>query len=359
MVKVLIVDDSKVVQEFLVHILSSDPRIKIVGIASSGCEAINLVEIKRPDVITMDVHMSGIDGYEATRRIMESFPTPIVIVSGTVSTEDMVNTYKSLEVGALAFVHRPPGIEHPQYKIFSKELIQIVKLMSEVKVVKLFRRSRKKHLNHLQLGKAFEIDGRRIQLIAIGASMGGPMALQKILSALPKDLAVPVLIVQHIAAGFVKGFQEWLSLTSGIKLKVAKDDEIALAGTGYIAPDNFQMGISPGGKITLRNDPPENGSIPSVSYLFRSVSAGFGQNALGILLSGMGRDGADELKNMKENGALTIVQNEESSVMFGMPGEALMIGAADHALSPEGIAAIIAKSGLNTDNGKPGKIKTL
>jgi two-component system chemotaxis response regulator CheB len=346
MIKVLIVDDSKVVQEFLTHIFSSDPKIKIVGIANSGREAIELVRIKRPDVISMDIHMSGMDGYETTRMIMETYPTPIVIVSGSVDSLKMVKTYKSLEVGALAFVIRPPGIEHPQYKTFSKELIQTIKLMSEVKVIRLFPRNRKDHVIPYRLGNDFETDERRIQVIAIGASMGGPMALQRILSKLPSDLSVPVLIVQHIAPGFVKGFQEWLSITSGIKLKIAEDGDLTSAGIGYIAPDNFQMGISTGRKITLRKQPPENGSKPSVSYLFRSVGASFGKNALGILLSGMGRDGADELKVMKDKGALTIVQNQESSVMFGMPGEALMIGGADHALSPESIAAIISKSGL-------------
>jgi two-component system, chemotaxis family, protein-glutamate methylesterase/glutaminase len=196
------------------------------------------------------------------------------------------------------------------------------------------------------LGKTFENDAKRIQVVAIGASMGGPVTLQKILARLPKDLPVPVLIVQHIAAGFVKGFQEWLSLTSGIKLKIAQDGETISAGIGYIAPDKFHMGVSLGRKIKLSNLPAENGSQPSVSYLFRSVAQTYGACALGVLLTGMGIDGADELKVMKDNGAFTIVQNEESSVMFGMPGEALRIGAADHALSPESIAEIISKSGF-------------
>jgi two-component system chemotaxis response regulator CheB len=171
------------------------------------------------------------------------------------------------------------------------------------------------------------------------------MALQLILSRLPEDLPVPVLIVQHIARGFVKGFLEWLSATSGIKLKIAEDKESISAGTGYIAPDNFHMGVSRGSKIDLSNQPPENGLKPSASYLFRSVAQYFGPNALGVLLTGMGKDGADELKAMKDKGALTVVQNEESSVVFGMPGEALRIGAADQALSPERIAEILAKSG--------------
>ena len=138
---------------------------------------------------------------------------------------------------------------------------------------------------------------------------------------------------------------EWLSATSGIKLKIAEDGEPISAGIGYIAPDNFHMGVSRGSKISLSDQPPENGLKPSVSYLFRSVAQSFGPNALGVLLTGMGKDGADELKAMKDKGAFTIVQNEESSVVFGMPGEALRIGAADQALSPEKIAEILAKSG--------------
>ena len=342
MIKVLIVDDSKVIQEFLAHLLSSDPDIQVVGVANSGFEAIELVRIKKPDVITMDIHMPGMDGYEATRTIMETVPTPIVIVSGSVKTKEIANTFRSLEAGALAVVLRPPGFDHPQFTTSRKELIQMVKLMSEVKVVRLFPRSRKEQIKPLRSVQTFENDVKRIQVIAIGASTGGPMALQIILSGLPEDLPVPVLIVQHIATGFVKGFLEWLSATSGIKLKIAEDGEPILPGIGYIAPDNFHMGVSRGSKINLSNQPPENGLKPSVSYLFRSVAQTFGPNALGVLLTGMGKDGADELKAMKDKGALTLVQNEESSVVFGMPGEALRIGAADQALSPERIAEILA-----------------
>jgi two-component system chemotaxis response regulator CheB len=217
--------------------------------------------------------------------------------------------------------------------------------MSEVKVVRLFPRSRKEQKKPILLIQNFENDLKRIQLIAIGASTGGPMALQIILSRLPENLPVPVLIVQHIARGFVTGFLEWLSATSGIKLKIAEDGEPISSGVGYIAPDDFQMGISRKGKIILSDQPPENGLRPSVSYLFRSVAQSMGPNAMGVLLTGMGKDGAEELKTMKEMGACTLVQNAESSVVFGMPGEALRIGAADQALSPEKIAEIMAKSG--------------
>jgi len=345
MIKVLIVDDSKVVQEFLAHLLSSDPDIQVVGIANSGYDAIKLVKAKKPDIITMDIHMPGMDGYEATRTIMETVPTPIVIVSGSSNKKEVTNTFRLLEAGALAFIIRPPGFEHPQFAASCKELIQTVKLMSEVKVVRLFPRRRKEQIKPIRFVQLFENDLKRIQVIAIGASTGGPIALQIILSRLPQDLPVPVLIVQHIAKGFVNGFIEWLSKTSGIKLRIAEDGEPISPGIGYIAPDNFHMGISPGNKIILNDQPPENGLKPSVSFLFRSVAQTFGPNACGVLLTGMGKDGAVELKAMKDKGAFTLVQNKESCVVFGMPGEALSIGAADQALSPEKIAEILSKSG--------------
>jgi len=345
MIKVLIVDDSKVVQEFLAHLLSSDPDIQVVGIANSGYEAIKLVKTKKPDIITMDLHMPGMDGYEATRTIMETVPTPIVIVSGSSNKKEVTNTFRLLEAGALAVIIRPPGFEHPHFTESRKELIQTVKLMSEVKVVRLYPRRRKEQIKPIRFVQIFENDLKRIRVIAIGASTGGPMALQIILSGLPQDLSVPVLIVQHIAKGFVKGFREWLSATSGIKLKIAEDGETISGGIGYIAPDNFHMGISLRNKIILNDQPPENGLKPSVSFLFRSVAQAFGPNACGVLLTGMGKDGAEELKAMKDKGAFTLVQNKESCIVFGMPGEALSIGAADQALSPKKIAEILAKIG--------------
>jgi two-component system chemotaxis response regulator CheB len=346
MIKVLIVDNSKVIQEFLAHILSSDRDIEVTGIAGSGNEAIELIRIKKPDIITMAADMTGMNGYETARLIMETIPIPIVIVSKIKSETEALNTKIYIESGALAVILRPEPFELPLFTNFSRELIQTVKLMSEIKVVKLYPRKNKTLFKPPRTENSFENDLKRIKVIAIGASTGGPLALQIILSRLTKDLSVPVLIVQHIAPGFVKVFQKMLSSTSGIKLKIAEDAEQILPGTGYIAPDNFHMGVTSRSKILLSTLPPENGSKPSVSYLFRSVAQSYGPNSLGVLLTGMGKDGADELKDMKDKGAITVVQNEGSSVVFGMPGEALKLGASNNALSPEKIAEIISKSGL-------------
>ena len=341
MIKVLIVDDSKVVQQFMMHILSSDPDIQVIGVASTGIEAIELVNEKRPDVITMDIHMPGMDGYEATRVIMETVPTPIVIVSGSMGVNDVKNYFKLIESGALAVVLRPPGMVDHGLIGASKELIQTVKLMSEVKVVRRFPNQAKDKIRTSRLKQPTNPGVKDIRLIAIGASTGGPVVLQTILSHLPKDLPVPVLIVQHIARGFVNGYRDWLAVSSIIPLHIAVDGELLEPGNGYIAPDDLQMGIVPGPRIKLSNLPPENSLSPSVDFLFRSVAEVMGSNAIGVLLTGMGKDGAKELKTMQNNGAITIVQDEASCVVFGMPGEAVRIGAADQVLPPDKIAEFL------------------
>jgi len=170
------------------------------------------------------------------------------------------------------------------------------------------------------------------------------MALKEILSNLPKDLPVPVLIVQHIATGFVNGFVEWLSVSSNIPLRIATNGETLKAGTAYIAPDGSHMGLGRGSVILLSSLPPENGLRPSVNHLFRTVAHILGKKSIGVLLSGMGKDGAAELKTLKDNGAITIAQDEGSSVIFGMPGEAIRLGAAGHILSIEKIAGFLSGS---------------
>jgi len=342
MIKVLIVDDSKVVQEFMTHILSSDPEIRIIGVAGSGEEAVELVAEKKPDVISMDIHMAGMDGYETTRIIMETVPTPIVIVSGSLSVNEVSNSFKLIEAGALAMILRPPGMEDPGFTEARRKLIQHLKLMSEIKVVKRFPNQMALRIRPMHAVQTSLPEIKDIQLIAIGASTGGPIVLQTILSQLPRNLSVPVVVVQHIAKGFLEGFRDWLASSSNLPIHIAKDGEMLEPGNIYIAADDFHMGLCSGPRIKLIKSPPENGLCPSVDFLFRSVAAVFGSSAIGVLLSGMGKDGAKGLKTMKEKGCFTIAQDEASCVVFGMPGEAVKIGAVVQVLSPIKIAETLS-----------------
>jgi two-component system chemotaxis response regulator CheB len=341
MIRVLIVEDSHVAQELLAHLFTSDPDMQVVGVANDGAEALEAVRQKRPDVITMDIHMPRMDGFEATRAIMETLPTPIVIVSASTSVKGIASTFRATEAGALAVVLRPPGMGYPEHEAAARELIQTVRLMSEVKVVKRTQRT-KEHVPAPPLTLPAPRPVTGIQVAAIGASTGGPPVLQRILSGLPQDLPFPMLVVQHIASGFTEGFVEWLAGASRFPAHIASHGEQPLPGHAYVAPDGFHMGVGSGPRIVLSDHVPENGVRPSVAYLFRTAAQVLGPCAVGVLLTGMGRDGAEELKAMKDRGALTMVQDEASSVVHGMPGEAIKLDAATYVLPPEGIAAMLA-----------------
>jgi two-component system chemotaxis response regulator CheB len=337
-IRVLVVEDSQVIAAFLTEVLNSDPAVQVVGVAFDGNEALEAVQRTKPDVVTMDIHMPRVNCFEATRRIMETCPTPIVVVSGSSSSNEVATNFHAIEAGALAVVARPNGIGHPNHSATARELVSTVKLMSEVKVVKRWPRSRVPPQPRFIPQPGVKQAPGEIKAVVIGASTGGPLALQTILKGLPKGFAVPVLIVQHIAPGFVGGFVEWLSKASGYPIAVATHGEPLLSGRAYVAPDGFHMGISAEHRILLAKDVPENGMRPAVSFLFRSAEAVFGSSVIGVLLSGMGQDGAVELKGLKDTGAITIVQDEESSVVHGMPGEAIKLGGAIHMLPPESIA---------------------
>jgi len=342
MIRVLIVEDSPVAQEFLTYILTSDPDIQVVGVAANGLEAVEAAVQMQPDIITMDIHMPIMDGFEATRRIMEIAPKPIVIVSGSSGSTEVASTFRAIEAGALAVVRRPVGINHEEFETAAKEIIRTIKLMAEIKVVKRIRRTARDYppvsLPIMQAPGA----PTNIQVVAIGASTGGPPVLREILSGLPQDLPFPVLIVQHIASGFTNGFAEWLAGASGFPVSIASHGEVPLPGHVYIPPDGFHMGVREGPRIVLSDHAPENGIRPSVAYLFCSVAQVFGPSAVGVLLTGMGKDGAEELKMMKDKGAITFAQDEASSVVHGMPGEAIRLDAATYVLPPATIAATLS-----------------
>lgn len=347
MIKVLVVEDSPVVRDFLVLILGADPDIDVIGTARDGEEAIEAVRRLRPDVVTMDIHMPRLNGLEATRRIMETDPTPIVIVSGSESTKEVVTTFDAMEAGALAVLRRPAGIGHPEHEAGARELAQTVKLMAEVKVVRRWPRARRDAAAPRPVEMGLAQEPAKLRIVAIGASTGGPPALQTILAALPKTFPAPIAIVQHMASGFSRGFMEWLALTSALPVKLAVHGESMAPGHVYLAPDDVQMKVARPDRIILTPDPPENGLRPSVSCLFRSVAEVYGCDAVACLLTGMGRDGAEELRLLKEKGAVTFAQDKDSSVVHGMPGEAIRLDAAMLVLPPEKIAAVLTSLANN------------
>lgn len=351
MIRVLVVEDSPSVRDLLVEGLREDPEIEIVATASSGEEAVEAVERNRPDVLTMDVHMPKMNGLDATRRIMETRPTPIVIVSGVGDATSKANAFRAMEAGALAVLQTPFGPGHPEHQRTMAELTQTVKLMSEVRVVRRWPRARPIEVpREVPFQERLPPSGlAHVRAVAIGASTGGPPVIQTILSALSNNFPAPILVVQHMAVGFTRAFVEWLTQSLSISVDLAQQGERLAPGRVYVAPEGLQMAVGKGERVRLTLDEPENGLRPSVSYLFRSVAEIYGQDAIGILLTGMGKDGAGELRLMKEQGALTIAQDRDSSVVHGMPGEAIRLGAAIHVLSPEKIRRALADIGVNRD----------
>lgn len=363
MIKTLIVEDSPVAQRLLSHILASDPRIQVVGIVDDGEKALAAVERLRPDVVTMDIHMPGLNGFDTTRRIMESTPVPIIIVSGSFSANHVEKGFRAMEAGALTMLRKPRGIGHPEHLNDARELIKTVVTMSEVKVIRRWPRQVKEG----SPAPAPVVVARQvrpaIRLVAIGASTGGPAVLQRIFTALPKTFPVPIMVVQHMAAGFMESFVTWFSASTGFPASIAAHGDLLAPGHIYFAPEGFHMLVRGDNRIALSTDDPDNGLRPSVNRLFRSVAEVYGPNAVGVLLTGMGRDGADELGQMRERGAVTVVQDQESSIVFGMPGEAVKLGAAEFILAPDRIAEFLTQSvqpgnlssGRVEENGKKGK----
>lgn len=340
MIRVLIVDDSAVVRANLAHILTSDPGIQVIGSVTGGREAVAFVEHHRPDLVTMDIHMPDLDGYAATRRIMESTPVPILIISSTWEPREHPSSFQALDAGALACLPKPPGPGHPDYATATAELVTAVKQLSGVKVA---RRRRKGPTAAAVRPPALPFPGQPIRIVAVGASTGGPPAIQQFLSHLPAHFPIPILIVQHIARGFSHGFVDWLNTTSPLPVGLAKNHELPAKGHVYVAPDDLQMGIAEGLRILLSNAPPEHFLRPSASYLLRSVAQVCGQMAVGILLSGMGKDGSAELKLIKDAGGITFAQDKATSVVHGMPGEAIRLGAVTYVLPPAAMAAALAR----------------
>lgn len=357
MISVLVVHSSAIERPRLTRLLNAGDGIHVSHAVASGDEALALLKSQRPDVIAMEA-TSDQQGPEVVRLIMETTPVPIVVIGRCRTAADQSNTARFTEAGAVAALE-PPHDDDPEYDLKHAQLARTVKAMAGIKVIRRWPRYRQrakaslealvgrgegKTLAALHGGGRFHFapeDPAAPRVVAVGVSTGGPPALQAMLGRLPRDFKLPILIVQHIAHGFIGGLVDWLDRTIPLAVRVASAGDVLQPGCVYLAPDHAHMGVNAKLQIVLDAGPPENGMRPAVSYLFRSVAAHLGGNAIAILMTGMGRDGASELKLLHDAGAMTIAQEKHSCVVFGMSAEAIKLGAARMILSPEQIGSTL------------------
>lgn len=339
-IKLLIVDDSPVSRQLLSYIAETDPFIHLLGYAENGLEAVTFVENTPPDVILMDINMPKMNGFDATRHIMREHPIPIIICSSEYHSLDVHLSFQAIEAGALAILEKPRGLQGTNFEAIVKEYIDTIRTVAEVKLITRQSSSLPScpppvhtHDGHEQL--------KKIDVLGIGSSLGGPQTLKEILLKLHTPFRVPIIIVQHITPGFTEGFASWLNQEVEINVKIATHQEMAIANTVYIAPSNCQICLDKKKQILLTKDESINSLCPSISHFFHSLAINYGEKAAGMILTGMGRDGVNELLLMKQKGALTIAQGSQGCIMFGMPREAIHIGSATHILNLESIPAFL------------------
>jgi two-component system chemotaxis response regulator CheB len=343
--RAIVIDDSPTAQKLLVTILQEAEGIEVVGVGKDGEEAIRLTKRLHPDVVTMDVRMPKMDGLEATRRIMHETPTPIVIVTADLMQADMNLTFEALRAGALTVVVKP-GLDDAET---CAKIIRTVRLMAEVPVVhhwdqREWRPPEALDTPHPAASTQTPVPlaekgvQRRVQMIGIASSTGGPATLAKILGQLPGDFPVPILIVQHVTNGFVIGLAEWLDSVTPLHVGLASHGETPQAGTVLFAPDDYHIQVNDQRVVELYKGPPYKGLRPSANYLFHSLARAYGRRVMGIVLTGMGDDGAEGLLAIRQAGGLTLAQDEQTCVVYGMPREAVALDAVDQVLPLDQIA---------------------
>lgn len=295
-IRVLVVDDSATMRALLVAMLASDPGFQVVGEAVDGAEAIAKAVSLRPDLISMDIHMPVIDGLEATKEIMRQAPTPIIIVSAAAAGADMSLALSATQAGALTVLPKPEDPNAPGFAQQRSHLLMMARAMAAVKVVRRAGAGGRE-----TTPRSSKLEAGQVKLVAIGTSTGGPPAVHRILLDIGRNLAAPVVVVQHMAIGFMQGLADWLGANVGLKVSIATAGEPLLKGVVYLAPDDTHLGVTADNRAQLSNRAAIGGFRPSVDHLFRSCADAHGAGLLAVILTGMGQDGVDGLRQDRKS----------------------------------------------------------
>ncbi|WNG38688.1 chemotaxis-specific protein-glutamate methyltransferase CheB [Archangium minus] len=337
-VSVLVVDDSHICRQLICEALGRDPDLEVVGTCTNGKEALEAARELRPQVITMDVEMPVMDGLTAVEHIMAEVPTPILMLTADPRQQAPELTCRALELGALALQIKPSIDAGAEAWNLSRE----VKLLSSVRVIRHIHSKRRPPLPGSGTVTPAPV-GMPYGVLAVASSTGGPQVLFRMLSELPADFATPIVIVQHINAAFSESLAGWLANSSKLKVRLAQDGEQLLPGNVLIAPPGQHMIIPFRGRVALRSGVERDGHMPSGTVLLESAAKAYGRRTLGLILTGMGEDGADGMLAIKQAGGLTLAQNEESCVVFGMPGASVARKAVDHLVHGDDIAGALVR----------------
>jgi two-component system chemotaxis response regulator CheB len=336
--RVMIVEDSPVVRALLEYSIGRDPRLEVCATAGAAEEALRILERLQPDVIAMDIHLPGMDGLEATRRIMSENPIPIVVVAASVeSSKWNTTTMEALRAGALTVLEKPVGTANADYEALAERLCTQLVIMSQVKLVR--QHSYREHRpadGHIR--RPSSGDPAILKMLGIVSSTGGPNALVQLLGALGPNFPLPILLVQHMTSSFIEGFASWLESACPFRVTVVKDGCLPAAGNLHIASAERHLRLD-GGRLWLDTGHPISFQRPSGTVLFQSMARDLGPTALGVLLTGMGEDGASGLLDVRRAGGYTIAEDESTAVVYGMPAAAVRMGAVRESLPLPAIAA--------------------
>ncbi|MCK5706328.1 MAG: chemotaxis-specific protein-glutamate methyltransferase CheB [Candidatus Aureabacteria bacterium] len=326
-IRVLIVEDSPLICKILTKILNMDDSIDVVGIANDGKKAIEYTMSLKPDLITMDINLPIMNGFEATKKIMAYVPTPILIVSSSLYTVEMNLAFKAISFGALDVVEKGPMETQDNIDKFGKTIIEKVKLLSKVRVIT--HPEAKIEDIGLKSPKRIREELRGDKVVGIVSSTGGPRALLDVLNGIPQNFDFPVVIVQHIVPGFTSGLVDWLQSESHKNISMASGGTFIQPGHIYVAPENIHTQVMHNGLVHLLASPPYKGHKPSGNILLKSIANSYGPNTIGVILTGMGSDGCEGLMEIKKKGGRTLSQNEATSIVYGMPKVAMESGASE------------------------------